>query len=196
MNLPLDEYDFKPYGLKFDEVSFHLFKNAVEVNAVDAKAIKQELDYTIPLKDQVLTADQYAKMKAKCLALYDGVLQQARACSLFIDEDPTPEDMASATIELEYGEVSLSSYALKAIISRLESILWYYDNTQHIKETVQRLKEHRLLELMQIDKTRRIHDDLSRTFSALYQSCVNIKSGAARCRSWISLSKRVKPKFP
>ncbi len=65
---------------------------------------------------------------------------------------------------VEYGEVSLSHYAIKATVSRLESILWYFDNTQRIKEAVQKIKEHRLLELMQIDKTRRIHDDLSRTF--------------------------------
>lgn len=52
-------------------------------------------------------------MKAKCLGLYEGILQQARVYSLFIDEDPTDKDLSLATIELEYGEVSLSGYAFK-----------------------------------------------------------------------------------
>jgi hypothetical protein len=164
MNLPLDEYDFKPYGLKFDEAAFILFKNEVVMTELDAKAIKYELEYALPLKNQDLTVEQYAEMKAKCADLYDSIVKHARACSLFIDEDPVPEDLASATIELSYGEVSLSRYAIEQIIPHLKSILWYCDNAQRIKEAVQRIKEHRLLELMQIDKTRRIHDDLSRTF--------------------------------
>lgn len=68
-------------------------------------------------------------------------------------------------IELEHGgEQSLSGYALEEIITSAQNALWYLNRYDAIEEVVSRIKEKRLLEIMQLDKTRRIHDDLSRAF--------------------------------
>lgn len=122
------------------------------------------LGTALKLRSQNFISEQYRKIKSKSPEIYREIIEIGLSCNCFATE-PSIDNLVLSYIELEHGgEQSLSGYALEEIITSAQNALWYLNRYDAIEEVVSRIKEKRLLEIMQLDKTRRIHDDLSRAF--------------------------------
>ena len=164
MNAPIRDYDFSDYGIHFNDTTFAFFIEGVVIPKEEARALEEKLGIALQLRGQNFTSEQYRTIKSKSPEIYREIIEIGLSCNCFAAE-PSINNLALTYIELERGgEQSLSRYALEVIISSAQNTLWHFNRYDAIKEAVSRIKEKRLLEIMQIDKTRRIHDDLSRTF--------------------------------
>jgi hypothetical protein len=164
MNEPLRTYDFSDYGIRFNDTTFAFFIEGIVIPKEEARALEGKLGIALQLRGQNFTSEQYRTIKSKSPEIYQEIIQIGLSCDCFAAE-PSIDNLVLSYIELEHGgEQSLSRYALEEIIALAQNALWYFNKYDAIKEAVSMIKEKRLLEIMQIDKTRRIHDDLSRTF--------------------------------
>lgn len=164
MNEPLRTYDFYDYGIHFNDTTFALFIEGIVIPKEEARALEDKLGIALQLRGQNFTSEQCRTIKSESPEIYQEIIEIGLSRDCFAAE-PSIDDLVLSYIELEHGgEQSLSSYALEEIITSAQHALWYFNRYDAIKEAVSRIKEKHLLEIMQIDKTRRIHDDLSQTF--------------------------------
>ncbi|WP_108507847.1 hypothetical protein [Polynucleobacter acidiphobus] len=164
MNAPINDYDFSDYGIRFNNETFAFFLRGLVVTMEEAKVQESRLAIVSKFQGKFLTSEQYRTIHSKHPEIYREIVELGLSCNCF-DSEPSIDELVLSYIELENGgEQSLASYALERIIKSAQNILWYFKRYDAIQEAVVKIKEERLLELMQIDKTRRIHDDLSRTF--------------------------------
>jgi hypothetical protein len=160
----VNPYDFSDYGIRFNDTTFAFFIEGILIPKEEARALEDKLGIALQLRGQDFTSEQYRAIKSKSPEIYREIIEIGLSCNCFAAE-PSIDNLVLSYVELDQGgEQSLSSYALEEIISSAQNALWYFNKCDTIKEAVSRIKEKRLLEIMQIDKTRRIHDDLSRTF--------------------------------
>lgn len=164
MNAPINDYDFSDYGIRFNNETFAFFLRGLVVTKEEASAQESRLAIASKFQDKFLTSEQYPTIHLKHPEIYREIVELGLSCNCF-DSEPSIDELVLGYIELENGgEQSLASYAFEEIINSAQNILWYFKRYDAIQDAVAKIKEERLLKLMQIDKTRRIHDDLSRTF--------------------------------
>jgi hypothetical protein len=164
MNAPLRDYDFSDYGIHFNKDTFALFLRGLVVTKEEAKAQESKLAIASQFQGKFLASEQYRTIYLKYPDIYREIVEIGLSCDCFASE-PSIDELVLSYIELEDGgEQSLGSFALGQIIAAAQSTIWYFKRYDTIQAVVAKIKEERLLEIMQIDKTRRIHDDLSRTF--------------------------------
>ncbi len=165
MNAPLRKHEFTDYGIHFSDETFALFAYGLVVSESEAAALQKKLALALPFTQQNWTAERYRDLKHRCPDLYEQVIKEGRECGCFGEQDPSLDQLVLSYIELERGgEQSLGNFVLEPLIEDMRARLWYAKNQDAMRDAVARIKEARLLDLMQVDKTRRVHDDLSRAF--------------------------------
>ncbi|WP_156471313.1 hypothetical protein [Polynucleobacter sinensis] len=131
----------------------------------EAAALHKKLALTLSLTQQNWTAERYRELKQKCPDIYEQVIEEGRDCGCFDEQDPSLDQLVLSYIQLELGgEELLGHFVLEQVIKDMRERLWYAKHQDAIGDAVAKIKEARLLDLMQLDKTRRVHDDLSRAF--------------------------------
>ena len=72
--------------------------------------------------------------------------------------------VAFRVIDEKNKSVYFVSYAISQAVSTAKDIIWAHDHADKIRATTQIIKAQRLLNVMELEKPRRVNDDLSRIF--------------------------------
>ena len=78
--------------------------------------------------------------------------------------NPTPERIASAKSGLEGQEKPLLQFVLDRIRREIEGMLWVPDHQTEIDAAIAKVRDLRVMELMQMNRSKRAFDDLAREF--------------------------------
>lgn len=164
LNQPIEEADYRRHGLNIRTTAWYWINHldALDDTTVDIQAAIEEeaIDYL----DRELYAADLEEMKLSSPHLYKAILVSAENYG-FIDEEPSTEALAAlmaSTEELE--SIQFVQVAIASVNERAEDINWAYGNADKIRAAVTSVKAQRLLGVMELEKPRRVSDDLSRIF--------------------------------
>ena len=109
-----------------------------------------------------VTPQMLDSLKRKCRPLYDDVLQESTEYGV---DDHSHGNLCAETVEGEDGEQkNFLHFLMGKQIDNFEDVIWAFENLEKIQTTIQDIKDKRLIDLMQYDKTGRAREDLSRSF--------------------------------
>jgi hypothetical protein len=147
LNRSFDAYDFTSYGIYLDASDI---------------AIIPELD---SFEVDCLSLNEVKVMEIECPALYQRVIEEGRKEDLFFAKTPTPKDLLEKRVVYpDGGSENLIPFVINDYIDYARNFVKVYSQRDKIKAAVKSIKEERILKIMELDKPRRVHDDLDRAF--------------------------------
>ena len=165
LNRSFDDYDFVQYDIDFTESRMWVLD---ELDSFDVDFVKQHQEmvgYAIRHNIDNLSIDDVNELVTKHPNLYRLVVSQAQEEGFFEDHDPTPAEIeAQKVVYIDGSSDSLVSFVINGSLEFAHTVVWAYPQIDKIKAAVNSIKEARLLNLMGLDKPRRVNDDLSRNF--------------------------------
>jgi hypothetical protein len=164
LNQPIEEGDYRRHGLKIRATAWYWINHldALDETTVDIEAAMEE--EAILYLDRELYAADLEEMKLSSPHLYKAILVSAENNGFF-DEEPSTEALAALMVGNEELEsIQFVQVAITNANERAEDINWAYGNADKIRAAVASVKAQRLLGVMELEKPRRVNDDLSRIF--------------------------------
>ena len=114
------------------------------------------------LLGSAVTPQMLDALKKNSRPLYDDVMQEASEYGV---DDHSHGALCDETIEGEDGEQkNFLHFLIGKQIDNFEDVIWAFENLEKIQTTIQDIKDKRLIDLMQFDKTGRAREDLGRSF--------------------------------
>lgn len=164
LNQPIEEGDYRRHGLNIRTTAWYWINHldALDDTIVDTQAAIEEeaIDYV----DRELYAADLEEMKLSSPHLYKAILVSAENNGFF-DQEPSTEALAALMVSTEELEsIQFVQVAITSVNKRAEDINWAYGNADKIRAAVASVKAQRLLGVMELEKPRRVNDDLSRIF--------------------------------
>ena len=96
--------------------------------------------------------------------LFEVVVGRARAFGIEMSVDPDSEEVCSWTLDSNrYGCDRYSDYVVRALIREDRELNWVEENSEQIKLAAIKVKEERLLRVIQNPGETRVNEDLSRS---------------------------------
>ena len=97
--------------------------------------------------------------------LFEVVVGRARLFGFDVSSDPDSEEVCSWTLDSNrYGCDRYSDYVVRALIREDRELNWVEENSEQIKLAAIKVKEERLLRVIQNPGKTRVNEDLSRSF--------------------------------
>lgn len=93
--------------------------------------------------------------------LYDWIVELAKEMGL---TEATPERLKSAYYDSNSTGKPLLDRVLDKLHSEIQEILWVPDHLEEIQAAVPMIRDQRILNLMQVNASKRTFDDLARDF--------------------------------
>jgi hypothetical protein len=103
-------------------------------------------------------------MQVNYPALFHVIIVRARVFGLDVSSDPDSEEVCSWALDSQkFGCDRYADYVARALIREDRELNWVEENSEQIKLAAIKVKEERLLRVMQSPMKPRVHDDLSRS---------------------------------
>lgn len=179
LNEPIQDQEYRSEGLSFED---SIRRWVDHLDDLTAKFVNLQLklsDQALIYLDKKLTLTELQQMKIKHTELYNNLVDQAtEGVSLFSEGKPTLYQLDSLVITPDANESKRSSnnelvpeeeikfveFAVKKAFSDTKDFFWVKRNEEQIKAAITRIKEKRLMKLMELEAPQRIKDDLNRIF--------------------------------
>lgn len=164
LNQPIEEGDYRRHGLKIRATAWYWINHldALDDTTVDIEAAMEE--EAILYLDRELYAADLEEMKLSSPHLYKAILVSAENAGFFTEESSSEALAALMVITKESESIQFVQVAIASVNKRAEDIGWAHGNADKIRAAVASVKAQRLLGLMELEKPRRVSDDLSRIF--------------------------------
>jgi hypothetical protein len=104
-------------------------------------------------------------MQVNYPTLFQEIVDRARAFGFDMSSDPDSEELCSWDLDLEeYDCDRYADYVTRALIKELHGLHWVEENSAQIELAAIKVKEERLLKVIQNPGKTRVSEDLGRTF--------------------------------
>lgn len=165
LNQSIEDSDYRRHGL--------FFRSEARYWVDHSEYLTDEL---IELQDKIVEAAElfvgrklYSadidSMSLNYPYLYKNIVVQADNFSFFTEETPSVDELVAFEVVNEKNETKqFVSYAVSQAISKAEDILWAHEHAYKFKEAAKSIQAQRLLSVMELERPRRVNDDLSRIF--------------------------------
>lgn len=148
-------------GLSPPEHADHFLKEIEDYSVSDIEAFRTNIDLIEGWLKPLPNLDQLISIKESYPDLYEWIVQEAEELGLM---DPTPQSLLKQSVTQWGATEPLIERVLNDIKSWCESAVWVSDHQEDIESAKDRIRDQRLLGLMQADGNRRAFDDLARGF--------------------------------
>ena len=144
-----------PYGVESYLKGFGKFDEA------DFASYRRRLEQVQRYIDNGLDQEELQRLAAEDPLMFEWIADIATDYKL---TNPTPERIASARSGLEGKERPLLELVLSRVRREIDDVLWIPDHQPEIEAAIVRVRDLRVLELMQMNRSKRAFDDLARDF--------------------------------
>ena len=161
----IEDYEYRQHGLSIKSTASYWIENIeylTEEVVAENKEILVSASKFVGRELQVLDIERMIK---EHLYLYNNIIEQGQNLNLFKEETISVEELAEIHVTDEKNKsLQFICYAIRVAIFSAENILWTHEHADQIKAATQSIKAQRLLNVMELEKPRRVNDDLSRIF--------------------------------
>jgi hypothetical protein len=158
-------HDFKPYDIHLDYSMIQLIPDLDSFTDENIKVMHEMVLYVNRFEVECLSLNEVKVMEIEYPALYQRVIEEGRREDLFSAKTPAPKDLLEQRVVYpDGGSENLIPFVINDSINHAENFVKVYSQWDEIKAAVKSIKEKRLLDVMELDKPRRVHDDLDRAF--------------------------------
>jgi len=164
-NMPIKLEDFVDCGLMFNEGRYKFWVEHQTIPSDQIESFKNALKVLRRHVTQNVTLEQLLEIKQKFPFVYLSLENAFQPYAANLDADTLPQAMVDKVFldyDLDYFFIPNS---FKSLITLYEDALWCTDQHSQIEDAIQKIKQERLLHMMQSEGMRRANDDLSRSFS-------------------------------
>lgn len=127
----------------------------------EVKSYRKRLAQSEAFLENGLSQEELRSMQQDDQSLYDWIMELAEEMGL---EEPTPERLKVAYYAFNGQQKPLLDRVLSKLHSEVQGILWVPDHLEEIEAAVPKIRDQRILNLMQINASKRTFDDLARDF--------------------------------
>ena len=121
---------------------------------------KKSLAYE--LLGSTVTPQVLESLKKKHPSLYEDIMDEAAQYDV---DDLSHEALCKDTIAGDDGrQIDLLHFIIQKKVEEYDDLIWAFEHLDDIQSKIQEIKDDRLIDLMQRDKTSRAREDLSRSF--------------------------------
>jgi hypothetical protein len=147
----LKKYQFDEYQKQYRNLSDE-----------DIQSYKRAFEYASLLNQKIVIVEKDVNLiESKHPQLLTIIQRQIENFHLI---NPTVPNVIKAKVFIEAGEVPFLKLCLKIFMEECSPLIWYLENSAQIEEEIQKIKDQRLLALMEAPTAARARDDLSRDF--------------------------------
>ena len=164
LNRPITANEYSRNGIKID--SDHIWA----IDYLDGKTEGEVEHYERARKEAQSWWDSYRgdrdilSMPVNYPTLFEVVVGRARLFGFDVSSDPDSEEVCSWTLDSNrYGCDRYSDYVVRALIREDRELNWVEENSEQIKLAAIKVKEERLLRVIQNPGETRVNEDLSRS---------------------------------
>lgn len=161
----LDRYptleEFQKVGLQYPVCADNYLKGFMKVADDEIPVYRARLEQVEGYKDNGLDLEELKRLKTEDPLMYEWIADIANDYKL---ANPTPERIANAKTGMEGKERPLLESVLGRVQREIEGILWVPDHQPEIKAAIAKIRDLRVMELMQLNVSKRAFDDLAREF--------------------------------
>jgi hypothetical protein len=165
LNRSFNDHDFTPYDIHLDFFMISLIPELDSFTEDYVQVMNEMVFYANRFEVDCLSLNEVKVMEIEYPALYQRVIEEGRKEDLFSAKTPTPKDLLEKRVVNTDGiSENLIPFVINDSIDHAENFVKFYSQRDKIKAAVKSIKEQRLLNIMELDKPRRVHDDLDRAF--------------------------------
>lgn len=164
-NMPITLDDFVDSGLLFTEGRYKFWEEHGTISKDQVESFRDSLKVLRRHVTQNVTLEQLLEIKQKFPFVYLSLESAFQPYAPNLDADALPQAMVDKFFP-DYGlDYFFIPNSFKSLIILYEDALWCSDHHLQIEEAIQKIKQERLLNMMQSEGVRRANDDLNRAFS-------------------------------
>jgi len=164
-NMPITLDDFVDCGLLFNESRYKFWEEHGTISKNQVESFRDSLRVLRRHVTQNVTLEQLLEIKQKFPFVYISLENAFQPYAANLNADTLPQAMVDKIL-LDYGlDYFFIPNSFKSLISLYEDALWCTDQHSQIEEAIQKIKQERLLHMMQSEGARRANEDLARGFS-------------------------------
>lgn len=153
--------EFREVGLFCPLGALDYLKGVSKVADSEVGDYRKRLEQVQGYIDDGLDMQELERLEAEDEPMFDWIVKVSEEIGL-------ASPSITRIIHAEYGTSGTKQPLLERVLlnikQEIESILWLPDHRSDVDEAVQKVKDHRLMSLMQVDGPRRAFDDLARNF--------------------------------
>jgi hypothetical protein len=161
----LDRYptleEFHKVGLRYPLYADNYLKGFIKVADDEIPGYRARLEQVEGYKDNGLDLEELKRLKTEDPLMYEWIADVAGDYKL---ANTTPERIVSAKTGMEGKERPLLESVLYRIAREIEGMLWVPDHQPEIDAAIAKVRDLRVMELMQMNVSKRAFDDLAREF--------------------------------
>jgi hypothetical protein len=162
LNRPISSYETNHSNLlkkyQFDEYQ----KQYRNLSDEDIQSYKRAFEYASLLNQKIVIVEKDVNLIESKHPLLLTIIQ--RQIENFHLINPTVSNVIKARVFIESGEVPFLKLCLEIFMEECAPLIWYLENSAQIEEEIKKIKDQRLLALMEAPTAARARDDLSRDF--------------------------------
>ena len=165
LNRSFDAYDFTSYDIYLDASDIAIIPELDSFTDENIKVMHEMVFYTNRFEVDCLSLNEVKVMEIEFPALYHRVIEEGRKEDLFFAKTPTAKDLLEQRVVYPDGDSeNLIPFVINDTIDHARNVVKVYSQQDKIKAAIKSIKAKRLLDVMELDKPRRVHDDLDRAF--------------------------------
>lgn len=165
LNDYIDDEDYRRHGIVVWSKTRWLINQLDAVSKDYVKFHKTIAEEAAPYLNRELGLSDIERITLMSPVLYQQILDQAAQDGVFMDKQPTTNELAELLVKNDKDELELFvEKAIKNAADIAEQVLWVSDRKERLLAAKASIQEKRLLNLMALDAPRRVYDDLDRIF--------------------------------
>lgn len=166
LSAPIQEDDFIMHNVHLKAHELYLVEDIARFTDAYVDAQNEVLGYVRKFGIQsFMTREAFRALKNAYPSIYQGIVDQGPELDSIAGDTPTEAEMLDGTVMSAAGHSeAFIVFALFSLHESAELAINFYSKIDKIKEVIATVKDARLLRLMDLERPRRLHDDLSRDF--------------------------------
>ena len=153
--------EFRKVGLAYPALADNYLIGIAKITDDEVPGYRERLKQVKGYKENGLDLEELKRLQADDPVMFEWIAHVAEESRL---TNPTPERIASAKSGLEGKEKPLLQFVLDRIRREIEGMLWIPDHQTEIDAAIAKVRDLRVMELMQMNRSKRAFDDLAREF--------------------------------
>lgn len=153
--------EFRAVGIHCPVGGQHYLNHFDAIDEDEVKSYRKRLAQSEVFLENGLSLVALQAMQQDDQLLYDWIMELAEEMGL---AEPTPERLKGAYYAFNGQQKPLLDRVLGKLHSEVQDILWVPDHLEEIQAAVPKIRDKRILNLMQVNASKRTFDDLARDF--------------------------------
>lgn len=163
-NAPITMDELIDCDLKFNQDRYDFWSEQTIYSGDELLKIIKLHNLLQPLARVGISVEQLHEIKLLDPYIYNSLVDGYRQVDPLADVEISDEELVNKTVRLpNQPQRFMTSIIFERYIARFGAVIWCADQQAAIDEAVVKIKQERLLKMMQSDGVRRANDDLSRS---------------------------------